>query len=205
MGIGLMIDVTAVTVLHRTTVQQWHAEQIDNPYHGFLHLICDQHQTNYRLWRQEEIARNPETGDAELAEAKRAIDRLNQQRSDLLEKLDDGLVHQLDAWGARPRPGARLNTETPGGAIDRLSILSLRIYHLEEQARREDLDAKQMEKITKRLALLREQHKDLSTSLVELLDDIVAGRKRLKVYHPYKVYDDPAMSPPVYAAQRPAA
>jgi flagellar motility protein MotE (MotC chaperone) len=201
-----MIDVRTVTDLHRTTVQQWHAREIDNPYNGFLHLICDQHQTNYLLWHQEDIARNPEASDAETAEAKRTIDRLSQKRTCLIEKLDDCLVSQLEAWGARPRPGAKLNTETPGSVIDRLSILALRIYHMEEYSQREGLDEEQMEKIAQRLAILQEQHKDLSASLVELLDDIVAGRKRLKVYRQFKIYDDPSMNPPVYAvAQRPAA
>jgi hypothetical protein len=201
-----MIDVKTVAGLHRTTVQQWHSQQIDNPYHGFLHLICDQHQTNYLLWHQEEIARNPQAGDAKIAEAKRTIDRLSQKRSALLEKVDDCLVSQLEAWGARPRPGARLNTETPGSVIDRLSILALRIYHAEEQTRRGDLDEGQAEEIAHRLTILQEQHKDLSASLVELLDDIVAGRKRLKVYRQFKTCNDPAMSPAVYAAaQRPAA
>jgi hypothetical protein len=201
-----MIDVRTVTDLHRTTVQRWHAEQIDNPYNGFLHLVCDQHQANYLLWHQEDVARNPDAGEAQMAEAERTIGRLSQKRSALVEKLDGCLVSQLEAWGTRPRPGARLNTETPGSVIDRLSILALRIYHMEGQARGKDLDEGQAKKITQRLAILQEQHTDLSTSLVELLDDIVAGRKRLKVYRQFKIYNDPATRRPVSpAAQRPAA
>ena len=201
-----MIDVRTVTDLHRSTVERWHVEGVDNPYEGFLELVCQQHQSNYLLWHQEDIARSPDAGDGELAEVKRQIDRLNQTRNDLIEKIDDCLVSQLEAWGARPRPGAKLNTETPGSVVDRLSILSLRIYHMGEQAARDDLDEAQRERMVERVAFLREQHKDLSGSLIELLDDIVAGRKRLKVYRQFKMYNDPAMNPYLYAAaHKPAA
>lgn len=201
-----MIDVRTIIDLHRTTVQQWHCEQIDNRYEGFLHLICEQHQRNYLLWHQEDIARSPNVTDAAIADVKRKIDRLNQQRNDLIEKIDIGLINQLEAWGARPRPGARLNTETPGCVIDRLSILALRIYHMEEQLTRDDVDEEHLAMVRTKLEILHEQLRDLSGSLIELLDDIVAGRKRLKVYRQFKMYNDPSLNPYLYAtAQRPAA
>ena len=120
------------------SVERWHAESIDNPYDGFLHAVCQQHQFNYLLWHEEDIARSPNAGDARIAAVKRAIDGYNQQRNDWIERLDMWLLVELKRLGVAPRDDARLNTETPGSAIDRLSILALRIYHLDEQTRRTD-------------------------------------------------------------------
>jgi hypothetical protein len=101
-----------------------------------------------------------------------------------------------------PQVAARLNTETPGSAIDRLSIMALRIYHLEEQLGRDDIDDIQRAKVTERLERCRIQHADLSQSLAELLDDIFCGRKLLKVYRQMKMYNDPALNPYLYRARR---
>jgi len=202
-----MIDVTTITALHQSTVDQWHREELDNPYEGagFLDLVCRQHQKNYLLWHQEDIARDPNANDSAIAEVKRNIDRLNQQRNDHIEMLDDFLVAHLQTWGATVRPRARLNTETPGSVIDRLSVLALRIYHMAEQANRPDTDEEHRERARARLTILRDQHGDLSTALSQLFADILAGRKRLKVYRQFKMYNDPAMNPYLYGQKRPAA
>lgn len=200
-----MIDVQEILALHKKTVAAWHERAIDNPYEGFLRLVCFQHQQNFRLWHQEDIARSPDVGDIEVAGVKRSIDKLNQQRNDLIERLDDFLIADLSAAGIRSGEGARLNTETPGSATDRLSIVSLRIFHMEEQAGRGDASAAHVAKAKSRLKTLAEQHRDLSNSLAELLDDLYAGRKRLRVYRQFKMYNDPTMNPYLYAAKRPAA
>ena len=200
-----MLDVSAILDLHETTVARWHTHEIDNSYQEFLHLVCLQHQQNFRLWHQEDIARSPDVTSADLAAVKRAIDKLNQQRNDLIERLDDYLVDELSALRVEPWQGARLNTETPGSAIDRLSILSLRLYHMEEQACRGDASDDHVAKAKARLEILHPQRRDLARSLGELLDDIFAGRKRLVVYRQFKMYNDPTMNPYLYAARRPAA
>lgn len=200
-----MIDVTAITDLHRKTVERWHQREVDNPYDGFLAAVCDQHERNYRLWHQEDIARAVDVSNAELAEVKRQIDKLNQQRNDRIERLDDLLIEQLRKQDVTPKPEARLNTETPGSAIDRLSILALRIYHMREQAARADAEPAHRRKAEDRLVVLHQQHKDLSNSLAELLDDIFAGRKVLKVYRQMKMYNDPTLNPYLYGAKKPAA
>jgi hypothetical protein len=197
--------IQAILEIHETSVAKWHEQEIDNPFEGFLRLVCLQHEQNFRLWHQEDIARSPDVTDAEIANVKRAIDKLNQSRNDLIERLDDFLLEELAASGVRIQNDARLNTETPGSVIDRLSILALRLYHMDEQTRRTDADAEHLAKARARLAILREQHHDLSASLCELLADIFAGRKRLKVYRQFKMYNDPAMNPYLYAAKRPAA
>lgn len=201
-----MIDVKAIVHLQCETVERWHREPVDNPCQGneLLELICRQHERNYLLWHQEDIARSPDADAPTLAAVKRTIDRLNQERNDHIERVDQCLIAQLEAWGARPRPRARLNTETPGAAIDRLSVIALRIYHMEEQAGRGDASEEHREKARAKLAILREQQADLAKSLQQLLNDIFAGRKRLKVYHQFKMYNDPALNPYLYS-RKPAA
>ncbi len=201
-----MIDVKGITLLHTATVKRWHQHDIDDPYEGFLLLVCRQHEQNYRLWHQEDVARSPDVADAELAQVKRNIDKLNQQRNDLIEQLDDFLIHELADASVEPRPNAPLNSETPGSVIDRLSILALRIYHMQQQAKRADAAEAHRAKARAKLEILYTQHEDLSTSLAELLGDVFCGRKRLKVYRQLKMYNDPTMNPYLYrAGKKPAA
>ena len=202
-----MIDVKTITDLHKETVQQWHEQEIENHYTGFLSVVCRQHERNFRLWHQEDIARSPDVSDKELAEVKRRIDRLNQERNDFIERLDDCLIQELGQKRVVPRADARLNTETPGSVMDRLSILSLRLFHMHEQADREDASREHREKVREKLTVLYQQHRDLSDSLQELLDDIFAGRKLLKIYRQMKMYNDESMNPYLYNAKnkKPAA
>jgi len=197
-----MIDVPEILDLHAATVERWHREPVDNPYEGFLHAVCQQHQFNFLLWHEEDIARSPNVGDAKIAAVKRAIDRYNQQRNDWIEQLDLWLMVELKRRGVAPQAEARLNTETPGSAIDRLSILSLRIYHLDEQAAREDATAQHRQTAADKVATCRTQRVDLSTSLAELVDDVAGGRKQMKTYRQLKMYNDPAMNPYLYAAKK---
>lgn len=193
-----MIDVKEITDLHAHTVALWHTQEIDNPYSGFLQLVCQQHTYNYQLWHEEDIARSPNVGDARIAAVKRAIDGYNQKRNDAIERLDAAILEMLAAEKIEPQGDARQNTETPGSVIDRLSILALRRYHMQEQADRADAADEHRAKARSRLEVLAEQHADLSRSLGELLEDIFAGRKRLKVYFQFKMYNDPSMNPYLY-------
>lgn len=193
-----MIDVRQITDLHAHTVALWHTQEMANTYSGFLQYVCQQHMYNYLLWHEEDIARSPDVTDAKIAAVKRAIDGYNQKRNDGIEQLDSQLLQELTTRNIVPAAGARQNTETPGSTIDRLSILSLRRYHMQEQADRADASEAHRDKARQRLVILAEQHHDLSTALAELLDDIFAGRKRLKVYFQFKMYNDPTMNPYLY-------
>jgi hypothetical protein len=187
-----------ITDLHRAAVIRWHSEPLDNPNSGLLATVCQQHQYNFQLWHEEDIARSPDVTDERIAAVKRSIDRFNQQRNDWIEKIDKSFIDLLTDESVLPRLGARLNTETPGSAIDRLSVMSLRIYHFEEQLTRDDADDRHRTTVGERLARCRLQHADLSQSLVELLEDIWAGRKQLKVYRQMKMYNDPTLNPYLY-------
>ena len=187
--------VEQVSEMHRATVDRWHHTEVDNPYRDLLGVACRQHQFNFLLWHEEDVARSPDVGDARIAQVKRAIDQYNQQRNDWIEKLDDFLLQRLTAAGQAAPPTAPLNTETPGSAMDRLSIMSLRIYHLHEQLERSDATEAHRYKVQGRLVLCNQQHADLSRSLTDLLSDIFAGRKQLKLYRQMKMYNDPTLNP----------
>lgn len=193
-----MFDVEAILKMHQATVAKWHHEEISNPYENVLAIACQQHQFNYELWHQEDIARSPDVSDAEIAQVKRAIDKLNQQRNDWIEKLDDWLTEALEQSGVSTPANARLNTETPGSAVDRLSIMALRIYHLDEQLQRDDVDPSHVEKVTHRLAMCKLQRDELANSLKELLADILSGVRRHRTYRQFKMYNDPSLNPYLY-------
>jgi cell division protein FtsB len=197
-----VIDVAEILALHEQTVALWHQQPIVNTYSNWLGIVCQQHIFNYELWHQEDIARSRDVTDAQIAEVKRAIDRLNQARNDHIERLDDWITEQLTLHSISPKPDARQNTETPGSAIDRLSIMALRLYHYEEQLLRNDVDQDHLERMKTRIALCRSQKHDLSVSLSELLNDIVAGSKRHKTYRQMKMYNDPSLNPYLYAASK---
>lgn len=191
-------SVSEITQLQIDTVAAWHQGPIENPYDGFKQLVCTQHEYNYRLWHQEDIARSPTADDVKIAEVKRAIDKLNQQRNDMIEKLDDAITELLSTLHVRPAAAAPINTETAGSAIDRLSIMSLRLYHYREQLDREDADANHRAMVAARIDLCQQQHTDLSNSLQGLLVDIFDGKKQHKTYRQMKMYNDPSLNPEIY-------
>ena len=197
-----MIDVNEICQLHRDMVVRWHRQDMDNPYREFLEVVCAQHSYNYLLWHEEDIARSPDVGDIRVAQVKRAIDRYNQLRNDWIEKIDDSIVGQLLERRVSPALDAPLNTETPGSTVDRLSIIALRIYHLEEQTQRTDATAEHVESVERKLAVCLEQQADLSSSLAQLLNDLTAGRRRHKTYRALKMYNDPALNPYLYQAKK---
>lgn len=198
-----MIDVKQVTQLHRETVDRWHQRPVDNPFDDApWNIICQQHSFNFLLWHEEDIARSPDVGDTRVAEVKRAIDGYNQNRNDWIEKIDDWISTSLSENGIEPQPGAPLNTETPGSVIDRLSILALRMYHLDEQTERSDATPQHIESVERKIAVCLLQHEDLSTALEQLLDDISTGRKRHRTYRQFKMYNDPALNPYLYQAKQ---
>ena len=197
-----MINIHQIVELHRDLVARWHQQPIDCPYGGFLGIVCRQASFNFLLWHEEDIARSVEVGDARIAQAKRTIDKYNQERNDWIEKIDDWIANRLLELGVAAPADAPQNTETLGSTIDRLSILALRIYHLIEQRDREGATPEHREGVARKLAIALAQHDDLSRSAQQLADDLFAGRKRHKTYRQLKMYNDPSLNPYLYKAQQ---
>ena len=147
-------------------------------------------------WHFEDIIRDPKIDPVAALVLKRRIDKSNQDRTDLVEMIDS---YFLDKYkDVEVLPDATINTESPAWAVDRLSILALKIYHMREQVNRKDADAEHIAKCQQKLDVLLEQQKDLSTAIDQLLADIEAGRKYMKVYKQMKMYNDPSTNPILY-------
>ncbi len=148
-------------------------------------------------WHFEDIIRDPEIDPAAALILKRRIDRSNQDRTDMVEDIDTYFREKYAT--VEPLPGATINTESPAWAIDRLSILALKIWHMKEQTERTDASEEHLAKCQGKLGVLLEQQVDLSTAIDQLLDDIAAGRKYMKVYRQMKMYNDESTNPVLYA------
>ena len=171
---------------------------INNPYdretiEHSLYLKC---WIDTVQWHLEDIIRDPHIDPAEALGLKRRIDRSNQDRTDLVEEIDSYFRQQYSE--VKPLPDARLNTESPAWAIDRLSILALKIWHMQEQTLRKDVDEEHINRCQAKLEVLLEQQTDLSTAIDQLLEDIETGRKYMKVYRQMKMYNDPSTNPILY-------
>ena len=147
-------------------------------------------------WHFEDIIRDPEIDPVEALALKRRIDKSNQDRTDLVEQIDPYFRELYKE--VKVDADARINTESPAWAVDRLSILALKIYHMKEQAERTDATPEHVAKCKAKLSVLLEQQKDLSTAIDQLLEDIAAGRKYMKVYRQMKMYNDVDTNPVLY-------
>ena len=147
-------------------------------------------------WHLEDIIRDPNIDPVEALKIKRRIDKSNQDRTDMVEDIDTYLRELYH--GIKPFPDATINTESPAWAIDRLSILALKIWHMQEQTERTDADPTHIAICHGKLEVLKEQQRDLSLAIDQLLDDIVSGRKYMKVYRQMKMYNDPDTNPVLY-------
>lgn len=171
---------------------------INNPYkretiENRLYLKC---WIDTVQWHFEDIIRDPHINPEEALSLKRRIDRSNQDRTDLVEQIDSYFRQKYA--DVKMQADARLNTESPAWAIDRLSILALKIYHMREQVERTDVDAEHHKRCEAKLNILLEQQVDLSAAIDQLLADIEQGRIYMKVYRQMKMYNDPATNPVLY-------
>jgi hypothetical protein len=182
---------------HRAAVDAPELESEAEPVSEWLGLVSCQHRANFELWHIEDEARSPGATDAELAGVKRRVDRTNQRRNDLAEALDRALLDWLQSRGLS-NPAAPLNSESPGLMIDRLSILSLKIYHTREEAERAGAPAGHAARNLDRLAILEEQRADLAACLDALWRETIEGTRRFKLYRQLKMYNDPSLNPAIY-------
>ena len=171
---------------------------VENPFdEGSLdHLLYMKNWVDTVQWHLEDIIRDPQIDPVEALAIKRRIDKSNQVRTDMVEYIDSYLLDKYKA--VVPQSDARLNTETPAWAIDRLSILALKIYHMRQETQRSDVDEAHRDACRKKLDVLLSQQVDLSRAIEELIEDIEAGRKYMKTYKQMKMYNDPALNPVLY-------
>ena len=171
----------------------------NNPFEAgsIEHLLYMKNWIDTVQWHLEDIIRDPNIDPVQALKIKRRIDASNQERTDMVEYIDS---YMLDKYrDVQVQPDAKINTETPAWAIDRLSILALKIYHMRQEVLRTDVDEAHKAACQKKLDVLLSQQQDLSTAIEELIADIEAGRKYMKTYKQMKMYNDPALNPVLYA------
>jgi hypothetical protein len=190
------------------TASAWHGQEphfgpeppADCDADGFIDLVLRQHWCHFRIWHVENRARRKDAAPALIADCKYAFDKLNLERNDLMERIDAWLVAAFAPLlppsdeGRRPR----CNTGTMGMALDRGSILALKLHHLTEQSGQAGLPKDFATECGRRLKILAEQRADLQAAVLDLADDYAAGRKRPKVYYHFKMYNDPRLNPELY-------
>jgi hypothetical protein len=175
--------------------------KLNCPYNqgSFEHLLYQKNWIDTVQWHLEDIIRDPEIIPADGIEIKRRIDKSNQHRTDTVEKVDDHFLEHFK--NAKPKPGSRINSETPAWLLDRMSILLLKIYHMKEQTLRKDVDQDHIRKCEAKLNILMEQRSDMQAAYDELIEDIGNGDRRFKVYRQMKMYNDASLNPSLYGQQ----
>jgi len=175
---------------------------LQNPYSAgsFEALLYHKNWIDAVQWHLEDIIRDPNIDPVEALKLKRRIDASNQERTDMVEYLDS---YFLDMYKeVETNENTPLNTETPAWAFDRLSILQLKIYHMEQEVKRTDVSKEHIQKCQEKLDVLLQQEIDLSLAIEQLLQDFSAGRKKMKVYKQMKMYNDPNLNPVLYRGER---
>lgn len=184
-------------------VENYHvADHVDsefvNPYapQSIENILYLKNRIDAVQWHLEDIIREPSIDPVNALAIKRRIDKSNQDRTDLVEMIDSYFLEKYAS--VKPLPNAVINTESPAWAIDRLSILALKIYHMQQEVNRTDADAAHVAQCTTKLNILLEQRTDLSSAIDQLIDDIESGRRYMKVYKQMKMYNDPSLNPVLY-------
>ena len=189
--------------IFRTAVVDYHiTNDVDAPMHNPYAAGTIEHDLYLKnwidtvQWHLEDIIRDPQIDPTEALLLKRRIDKSNQDRTDLVERIDSYFWEQYHT--VHPKENAKINTESPAWAIDRLSILHVKIYHMQEQVNRTDVSQEQHDKCASKLAVLQEQLQDMTTSITQLLEDYASGERIMKVYRQMKMYNDPMLNPVLY-------
>lgn len=201
-----MISASANTIFQRA-IDDYHVHDlidhpISNPYdaNSLEHLLYLKCWIDTAQWHMEDVVRNPQIDPKDGLYWKRRIDKQNQVRTDTVEYIDSYYLQKFE--DVKVSDAAKINSESPAWAIDRMSILALKIYHMEQETLRTDVDEDHIKACQTKLNILVEQRKDLSLSIDELLEDIAAGKKYMKVYKQMKMYNDPSLNPVLYNTQK---
>ena len=192
-------------IIFKQSIDDYHVHDdinasVKNPYPegSFNSLLYSKNWIDTVQWHLEDIIRSPSIDPAEALKVKRRIDRSNQDRTDMVERLDDYFFEQFK--NVKPSLGTRINSETPAWLLDRMSILMLKIFHMKEQTDRIDVSQDHVKVTNAKLATLLEQKSDMQLAYDELLEDISKGKRRFKIYRQMKMYNDPSLNPILYGS-----
>lgn len=188
-------EASDITGFQQNKIISWKAHGLELTEKDFLRLVEENHAFNYQLWHAEDRARRDDMGYEFVYQAKREIDKFNQQRNNRMEAMDQWLLTHIKPAHFSECP---LHSETPGMIIDRLSIMSLKIYHMHEQAIRDDVDASHRDICLEKFHTLTIQREDLSQCFQMFMHEIVNKKKTFKVYYQLKMYNDPSLNPELY-------
>lgn len=194
-----LIDLENIVRLHDASVDRWHQGPIVHDQRGeLMKLVLANHAFNFELWHEEDKARDPAANDAVTAQVKRNIDGLNQKRNNAMEGMDEEVLKMLIKRMGPPDDQLPMHSETVGNIVDRLSILSLKIYHMREETQRQDAAEAHTNTCLDKLAVLVRQRGDLATALGRLCGELTRKEKRFAVYRQMKMYNDPSLNPVLY-------
>ncbi|RUR13524.1 DUF4254 domain-containing protein [Legionella sp. km772] len=188
-----------ITKLHKEAIERWKATGINYQHSGIYQLAEENHAFNYQLWHAEDRARRDDMGAEYVYLAKREIDGFNQQRNNRMEAMDEWFFNYLKPAGPHLCP---VHSETPGMMIDRLSILSLKSYHMRLQTLRSDASEEHKNSCAKKLETIDQQLEQLSRCLGEFVDEVEQKIRTFRVYHQFKMYNDPNLNPELYSTQK---
>lgn len=188
-------NVSEILKFQKQAVIDWHVAENTGNQAGFLKMVADNHWMNFQLWHEEDKARREDMGFEYVYQAKRNIDRFNQARNNFVEAMDKAIFEAIN-----PSENAPVNSETPGMMIDRLSILSLKEFHMAEQTERQDVELLHIAQCQQKLAVIRAQISQLGKCLEEFFSEMIAGKRTFRVYYQFKMYNDAALNPELYQA-----
>lgn len=201
-----MLNASDCYTIFQQSIDNYHVhDHVDTPIHNpypvgdFNWLLYAKNWIDTVQWHLEDIIRVPDINPVEALKIKRRIDKSNQDRTDMVEKLDDYFLEQFKT--VKYQPGTRINSETPAWLLDRMSILMLKIYHMKEQTERKDANQEHLKSTNAKLAVLMEQKADMQAAFDELIEDIGNGKRRFKVYRQMKMYNDASLNPMLYGTQ----
>lgn len=191
-----MIDLKKLLAFQASKVESWHQSVELTASELPWTAIEENHQFNFLLWHEEDIARVKDIPFERIVEAKRNIDHYNQMRNNAMEKIDEWVLNYIRVNNVSE--AVKMHSETPGMMIDRLSIMALKEYHTQEEVDRDDASSEHVEKCRIRVNTLQQQIGDLASCLEQVLNQIEAGQLKFKVYRQLKMYNDPSLNPQLY-------
>jgi len=194
-----LIDPAKVVALHDQLVTHWHSAPVTRTVTDpLMAIVEDNHANNFELWHEEDKARDKDADNAIIAQVKHNIDGFNQRRNDAMERIDEWVTEQLSTLAPEVPESVPLHSETVGSIVDRLSILSLKRYHMGEETLRKDATEEHIATCQGKLGILSLQRDDLAEALGRFLEELASGQKRFRVYRQMKMYNDPRLNPVLY-------